>query len=290
MLPEAGVSALLQAVIAAVVFLVATAVGTGITVADLRRVAARLRAVVAATLAQWLLLPGLAVLLGAVLPLPEPVALALLLAAACPGGAFGATSAFLAGADTALAATLTAISTAATAATLPALLATALVAAGRAQVAVAGPWRHVLAALVGAVLIPLVTGAALRRRWPEAVARHQPALRRAAWLGVVTVVAMIVADQWAPLGRFALAAFVAGLLLAVGGGALGYAVGTATGLPAAGRFAVGVEHVSRNQGIFLLVAGPLLGRPDLAAVGVVFFLVQAAICLGAASTWRRWVR
>jgi bile acid:Na+ symporter, BASS family len=281
------VNAALEPAIAAASFLVSTAVGTGVIAGDLGRVASRPRAVVIATVAQWLLLPAIALAIVAAGRPPEPVAVALLLVAACPGGALSNAYVFLAGADTALSVALTAISTVAAVVTLPVVLMAGMALAGQPRPAVADPWKAVLAALVVAVLVPVLLGLGLRHRWPGAVARHERTLRGAAAIGVLAVIALIVADQWTPLGRYAGVAIVAAIAFGLLGGASGYAAGTAAGLPRHARFTVGVDLVCRNMAIFSLVAVTSLRRPELLAIGVVFFLVQATIGLLGGAAWRR---
>lgn len=280
-------NAALEPLVASASFLVSTAVGTGVTAGDLGRVASRPRAVVIATVAQWLVLPLIALSIVAAGRPPEPVATALLLAAACPGGALSNAYVFLAGADTALSVVLTAISTIAAVVTLPVVLLAGQALAGLPRPAVADPWQEVLAAVLVAVLLPVLLGLGLRRRWPGAVARHERTLRTAAAIGVLAVIAVIVVDQWSPLGRYAGIAIVVATVYGVTGGVAGYAAGAAAGLPANGRFTVGVELVCRNMAIFSLVAVTTLKRPELLALGVVFFLVQATIGLLGGAAWRR---
>jgi BASS family bile acid:Na+ symporter len=280
------VNAALEPVIAIASFLVSTAVGTGVTTGDLGRVASRPRAVILATAAQWLLLPLIALSIVAAGRLPEPVATALLLAAACPGGALSNAYVFLAGADTALSVVLTAISTTAAAVTLPVVLMAGMALARLPRPAVADPWEAVLAALLFAVLLPVLVGLGLRHRWPGAVARCQRTLRGAAAIGVLAAIALIFADQWSPLGRYAGIAVLVAIAYGILGGASGYAAGAAAGLPPAGRFTVGVELMCRNMAIFSLVAVTMLGRPELLAIGAVFFLVQATIGLLGGAAWR----
>lgn len=277
----------LQPAILVAAFLVSMAVGTGVTLGELRSVAARPLAVVAATLAQWLVLPALALGLIALVRPPAVVAVALVLAAACPGAALSNAYVFVAGADVALSVSLTAITTVASALTLPPLLAAGLAVIGATVGPVSALLGQVAVTLAVAVLLPVLLGMALRHAWPEAVARREAVLRRAATAGVVAVVAMILVDQWAPLGRLAGAAALLGLSLAVLAGVAGHLVAAAAGLPPGGRFAVAVELASRNMGIHALVAIEVLGSPEVLAVGVVLFLTQAAVCLAAAAVWRR---
>jgi bile acid:Na+ symporter, BASS family len=281
------VNAALEPLIAAASFVVSTTVGTAVTTEELRRVASRPRAIVIATVAQWLLLPIVALVIVISLRPPELVAVALLLAASCPGGALANAYVYLAGADTTLSVVITVVSTVAAVATLPAVLTVGLALAGLRPSSVPDPWRQVLVALLVAVLVPVLLGLVLRHRWPAAVARHERRLRGIAALGVLAVVAMIVVDQWSPLGRYAATAIVVALAYGTLCGASGYAAGAVAGLPRDGRFTVGVDLVCRNMAIFALVTVSGLMRPELLVIGVVFFLAQATIGLVGGALWRR---
>jgi BASS family bile acid:Na+ symporter len=93
--------------------------GLGLTREDFRRIAENPRAVLVGMVGQLLLLPALAFALGAAFVLPAPLAVGLVLIAACPGGAHSNLYASFAKGDTALSVSLTALSGVVTILTIP---------------------------------------------------------------------------------------------------------------------------------------------------------------------------
>jgi len=281
------VTAALDPAIKVVTFLVMVAVGTDLVAGDFRRVLRQGRAIVLPTVGQWLLLPAIAALLVAMIPLPEAARLALVLVAICPGGALSSAHVYIARADTALSVSLTAVSTVAALVTMPLLLLAGLAFLGEPRPRPDLLWGQAVVTLLGAVLVPLLLGMLLRRRWPGRVVGQAGRLRAAAAGGVGLLVVLAIADQGEAFFRTLPLAIPLGLvysLLALGAGKI---VARAAALGSAGRLAASVEFTCRNMAVYALVGVPVLGRPEVLASGVAFFLAQVGVSVAASAAWKR---
>ncbi len=187
---------IVDASIPVVTFLMMVAVGHGLTVADLRRSATDLRAVVTATLGQLILLPLIATVIVLVFN-PAPAIIAgLVLVAACPGGTISNFYTCLAKANSALSLTLTAISCLASFVTLPVLVAAGFFFWFDDQPEIEVPVMVLVIQLLFLVALPTCLGMILRRWRPAATERRDLALRRVSLLALVSLVIYIVYDQW----------------------------------------------------------------------------------------------
>lgn len=280
-------TAALAPVIKAVTFLIMVTVGTDLVVDDFRRVLRRTRAIVLPTVGQWLLLPAIAALLIAVLPLPETARLGLILVSVCPGGALSNAHVYLGRGDTALSVSLTAVSTVAATVTMPVLLVVGLTVVGETQTRPDLLWGPVVLTLVGAVLAPALLGMLLRHRWPVLITGWGRRLRAVAAGGVGVLVVLVVVEQGQALVRSLPIGVPLGLTYALLSLVAGRALARVAAAGSAARLAVSVEFVCRNMAVYALVGVPVLGRPDLLACGVVFFLVQVAVGAITGATWHR---
>jgi BASS family bile acid:Na+ symporter len=276
-----------DASIPVVTFLMMVAVGHGLTVADFRRSATDLRAVVTATLGQLILLPLIATVIVLVFN-PAPAIIAgLVLVAACPGGTISNFYTCLAKANSALSLTLTAISCLASFVTLPVLVAAGFFFWFDDQPEIEVPVMVLVIQLLFLVALPTCLGMILRRWRPAATERRDLALRRVSLLALVSLVIYIVYDQWDSLvAGFAELTLVAVIFTALAM-AVGYSLAWVTGRPAADRLTYLIEFPCRNLALALVVAVTILGRPEFAAFATVLLLVQAVAMLSMVAFLRR---
>jgi BASS family bile acid:Na+ symporter len=269
-----------------VLFLLMLAVGLELTLDDFRRVARYPRAVWVGTLGNIIALPVATVLLLRGLDVSPNLATGLVLITATPGAAMSNIFTLLAGAHTALSVTLTAIATLLAVVTLPLIMALGTRGLGGAVQAVDVPVLALGGQLLFLVLLPTALGMALRRRWPEATARHAAKLRGLALVAVLGVIALsAVADE----SEAALVEGMrSGLPLAFGWTVmallLGVALSALAGLGADDRMTIGIELAAKNVGLSAIVALTALESAELAifagayvAVGYPFILVTALV-------------
>lgn len=262
-----------------VTFLLMVTVGHGLTTADLRRSATDLRAIVAATVGQLIVLPLIAtviILVGH----PSPTVIAgLVLVAASPGGAISNFYACLARANTALSVTLTAVSCLLSIVTIPALVATGFFFWLEDQPDIEVPVAALTIQLLALVALPIFLGMAIRRWRPAAKENRDLLLRRLCLSTLVALVILIVRDQSAAIvgsfGELAMASIVFTLLAMT----TGYGLAWITGRPSPDRLTYLIEFPCRNLALALMVAVTGLHRPDFTAFAAVLLLTQVLVML-----------
>jgi bile acid:Na+ symporter, BASS family len=269
----------------AMVFLAMSAVGVGLTVADLRRAARRRGLVAAATVGQAVCLPLIALALVGPLGLSPSLAKGMLLVAACPAGSMANLYNYLARADVALSVTLTAVSSLAGVLTLPIVTLCLQQYLGE-QAEFNVPAQAVVGNLVLTLLLPILTGMGVRRLWPAVAERHQRGLLALSIGLLIAVIGLIVAHEAghiaAEIGQVAVAvAALTGLALAAG-----WTTGWAGGVGATARFTVGVVFAVRNVGIATALAVTALGQVEFAGFATAYFLAQAPLLLTVALAHR----
>jgi bile acid:Na+ symporter, BASS family len=159
----------------ALVFSAMVVVGMELTIDDFRRVARQPRKVVAATAGQIVLLPVLGWALVHFLNLPPPINRGVLLVAACPSGGMANVYTYLARANVALSVTLTAVSCLAAVLTMPLALAL-LQAQDGESTGFPVPFGLLAGHLFLLLVLPVLAGMGIRRRWPDVTKRHRHTL------------------------------------------------------------------------------------------------------------------
>jgi len=259
-------------------------VGLELVVDDFRRVARRPVVVLVGTLGQWTLLPlaALGVIRG--LDLDATTAAGVVLLTAAPGGGISNVFTYMAGANTALSVTLTAVASLAAVVTLPLLTAAGFAQVGGEDFDVDVPVLPMIAQLALFVLLPIGLGMLARARRPEAAVRWAARLRRAVLVALVVFLAIaVVADDSGLSGELS-GALVGGFVWTLVAGAVGFGVALACRLDAPDRFTFVIEYAVKNVGLAAIVALAGFGRPDLAvfpgAYVVIGYPLAALACLG----------
>lgn len=246
------------------------AVSLDLRVADLRYVATRPLAVGVGLVAQFVLLPLATLGVTLVLDLPAPVEAAMMLVAACPGGALSNVITHVGGGNLALSLAISAVSN------LLALVATPLnfslmIAANPAtagwmrDIAVdpADLWTSLLLLLA----LPMAAALLTRRFAPAFGERIRKPLEHFAVAALVVFIAVAVASQW----RLFVVELTRTLPLVAAHNALGLSLGylaaLAARLPVRDRRAVIIEGGMQNSGLALGIIAAQFGA-DLNMVAV----------------------
>src|SRR6185436_8685164 len=245
-------------------------VSLDLRVDDFRYVARHPLAVGIGLLAQFVLLPAATRGLTMVLDLPPATEAAMMLVAACPGGALSNVITAFARGNLALSLSISAVSSL-LALVLTPLNFTLMISANPATAAWArsisvDPFDLVLS-LVLLLAVPMSAAMLTSRYAPGAVARIRKPLARLAGLALALFIVLAVAAQWQlfviELGRTLPIVILhngAGLLL-------GWAAARAASLAAADRRAVVIEAGMQNSGLALGIIAAQFGS-DLAMVAV----------------------
>lgn len=270
----------------ALVFCAMIVVGMELTVDDFRRVLRRPGTVALAIIGQVVLLPLLGWLLVRLFPLQPTVAQGVLLVAACPNGGMANVYSYLARANVALSVTLTAVSSLAAFLTTPLALALLPSQGGEAS-GIAVP-RGILAGQMALLLVlPVLAGMQIRRRWPNAARRHGKILLGFSVAALVALLGIVIAKEAEQFASALVNLLAAATLFTVLAFGAGWMTGWACGGEVADRFTIGMVFVVRNVGIATAIAVTALGRVEFAVFATAYFLVQVPVLLAFALVFRR---
>lgn len=248
---------------------------------DFRRIARERTSVLPGVALQYTLMPLLGWSIGWLLDLPTPFAVGLILVSCCPGGAASNVITFLARADVALSVTMTTASTLLAVAMTPTL--TALLAGSRLDVPAGG----LLLDTLQVVILPVLAGAVLKARFPDACRRVLPAAPLIAVATIVLIAASVIGG-----GREQVMAAGGRLLLAVlalhaGGFVLGYAAARLwVGREQAARTAA-IEVGMQNSGLGVVLAQQNFANPLVAIPSAMSAVMHSVVGSVAAAIWRR---
>jgi BASS family bile acid:Na+ symporter len=222
----------------ALVFFAMVVVGMELTTGDFRRVARQPSAVVAATLGQFVVLPFIGWLLAGCLALPPAIAQGMLLVAACPSGGMANIYTYLARANVALAVTLTAVSCLAAVLTTPLALAV-LQAQGGESTGFPVPFAVLARQLFLLLVLPVLIGMGIRRRWPDVTKKHGRTLLGFSIAALAVLLGFVIVQEAEQFARTLGDIAVAATWLTVLAFGAGWATGSARGAGARDRFTVG---------------------------------------------------
>ncbi|AOS63280.1 bile acid:sodium symporter family protein [Actinoalloteichus hymeniacidonis] len=256
--------------------------GMGLTLRgqDFALVLRRPYAVIVGVVAQFLVMPLMAWLIGTLLGLPPALMVGMVLVGAAPGGTASNVIVYLAKGDVALSVTMTSISTLLSPLLTPLLV---LWLAGSALPVDAGA---LLLSIVQVVLVPVLAGLIVRLVASRFVERVLPLLPLVSVTGIVLVVAAVVgANADAVLGSGSLV-MLAVVLHNSAGLLLGYLAARVAGMSESARRAVSVEVGMQNSGLAASLATvhftPLAALP--AALFSVWHNISGALV---ATFWAR---
>ena len=166
----------------------------------------RFRAVVAGMVGQLIILPVLAWFIASWLGLNPVFTIGLVLIACCPGGSSSNVFSMLAKGDVALSVSLTAVSSIITLITVPVILQYTTAAVGEA-VGVTLPVGNLLMQNLVTMLLPILLGIYVRKRWPKGAAKIEKVLSKLAFPALMLLAGIFfvqhrdtIADNFATLG------------------------------------------------------------------------------------------
>jgi BASS family bile acid:Na+ symporter len=263
--------------------------GLALTLDDFRLVASRPRAVALGLACKMVLLPLVA--LGAIAifrPRPE-FAVGLMILAACPGGITANLLTHLAGGATALAVTLTAITSITDNVTVPLVVDWALTHFLGQAAPVDLPIARMTGGLFAVATLPLLVGMAINRWAPRlAAAVRNPARHIATALFALIVVGAF-ASQWNVMMAHAGEILPPAIAVNVVVMAAAFLSGRGVGLDGRETIALVLETGLQNGALGIFVAATLLGSQAMMVPSIVYALVMnvSAIVFIVAVRWGR---
>ncbi len=254
---------MINALIGITIIGIMLAMGLELSGRDFRRVVEMPRAVVTGLLAQLVLLPALAFVLALGLQAPPPIAVGMMILAACPGGPPSNVLSYLAGAHIALSVTLTALSSVLAVVTVPLIVNLGLAAFYDGPAEVRLPIPQTLAQLGLLTILPIGTGIYLRARYPTRVERWRLRIKRTALSLFAVAAIVIVYDSWAEFARHFAAGALASVALCWCALALGYVTASLVRLDHRDRVTIALEVGVQNIALASLIILAQLNRPEL---------------------------
>jgi BASS family bile acid:Na+ symporter len=253
-------------------------VGCGYTLSQIVGPLRRARRVVRALVANFVLVPLLAIVILQFLPLERPLAVGLFLVATAAGAPFLIKLTQAAEADVALSATLLVLLLPVTIFYMPIIVPLALPEIAVSAAGIATP-------LVLTMLLPLALGLIVRAYAERLALRLQPIMGKLATIALVTLIAStILGNLREILGIFGTGAILAAVILIVGAFAIGFALG---GRNTAAQEVLALGTGQRNISAATVVATQAVDNPETLSMVVVTSLVGFAVLFPLAGVLRR---
>jgi bile acid:Na+ symporter, BASS family len=268
----------LEAFVPIIVVLLMVIVGTEVIPSRLGAVLRAPGTLAGATVAQFLLLPLLALPVILLLRPPPELAGGLLLVAASPGGALSNYYCLLGRLNVALSVTLTAFSGIAAVAIMPVALAV-IAPIGLGLEAFSVPIAELALRLLLFLVLPVGVGMMLRQLWPAALERYDGAIRGFGLGLLVLFLAIVVVDQRDAV--FEMISDATRVTLSFTALALltGWLFGRLFGLNGPDRTVLAIEFAVRNVAIAAVLALSTFRQPEFAAFGALFLLFQFPVLI-----------
>lgn len=253
--------------------------GMGLTISgkDFSEVARRPFDVAIGVIAQFLIMPLLAVLLTRIVPMSPEVAAGVILVGCCPGGTASNVMTYLSKGDVALSVACTSVTTLAAPIVTPFLV--WLFASQYLPVDA----MSMFISIVKVILVPLALGFLLQKIAPGLVKAAVPMLPLVSVIGIVLIVAAVVAVNKAAIAQSGLLIFAVVVLHNGLGLLLGYFAARFAGLSLAKRKAISIEVGMQNSGLGAALANAHFS--PLAAVPSAVFSVWHNISGALIANW-----
>lgn len=264
---------ILQTILPAALAFIMFAMGLTLTLGDFALLLRRPKAVLVGLAAQMALLPAIAFGVALAWDLPPDFAVGLMILAACPGGITSNLLTHLAGGRTALAVTLTAITSLVGAVSVP-LVVNLAMGVFLHQSAIEIPVTHMVLGVFAVATLPLAAAMTLRHFAPSFCARIENACRHVATALFAAIVAGAFAGEWRVLVMNAGAIIPAAIILNVAAMAAAALLARQSRLKRADTIAVMLETGLQNGALGIFIAANVLGNPAMMAPSVVYALVM----------------
>lgn len=243
------------------------AMGLTLTIPDFKQVAKRPLAILFGVIAQFVIMPLLAIAVAKMLGLNPALAVGLLMLGSVPGGTSSNVIAYLARGDVALSVAMTSVSTLVSPIMTPFLM--LMLADAHTEVDGLGmAWS-----LCQTVLLPVIGGLAIRFVADKFIDQILPILPWISILGIGGVVFGAVAKNAESLAHIGLIVFVAVIVQNILGYVLGFLAGRLVGMPTSGKRTLAVEVGTQSAGLASGMSAKFF-TPEAALPGAVAAVVH----------------
>lgn len=249
-------------------------VGMNLRGADFIALTRARRAAAVGLLNMYVLFPALAFAIAALFPLTPEISVGLVLLAVSPSASTSTLFTHLARGDAALALALTSISKFLPVFFIPLCVGLAVTWFTASERVIELSFSETSERLLIMVLLPVVLGMTLLRRWPEPTARLRPWVTRLSVLALVALIAALVIRERENLPGMFLAAGPAALTLCLLGMVCAWLTAHLTRVGTARRTAITIEVGMQSGGTSIAIAAGVLGDPMMAIPAAVYSLIM----------------
>lgn len=268
---------LIQLLLPLSLMLIMFGLGLGLVPADFARILRQPTAILAGMGAQFLLLPGIAILLVWLLDLSPLLAAGLLILSFCPGGVTSNLFSYLARGDVPLSVSLTAINSVISPLLIPLLTALTL-AVLQLDGTVQLPILATMGRLLLVALVPLALGMLVRAWLPGPSIRAERLVSPAALVLMFVIIGAIVYDNREGLFEMLRQTTAAVILLNLAAAGAGFALASLLRLPNRQRFTLAIETGIQNASLALLVTGVYLADSAMSVMPAMYGLLMFPVC------------
>lgn len=248
--------------------------GLSLVLDDFRRVVVHPLAMGFGLLSQMLILPLIAFSLVSMFSLEPNLAVGLIILAACPGGITSNLLTQIAGGDSALSVSLTAVTSLAGVITIPLVVNLGMAWYAGSTDTLALPIGSMIGGVFLISTLPLVLGMSLRHFRREWAVRMEPTARKVAVFLFILIVAATFMGQWGSISEFFIEAGPVVIALNIATIASALAGARLLGLERRQAIAIGLECGLQNAAMGIFVAGTLLANGTMVIPSIIYALVM----------------
>ncbi|MBZ2190939.1 bile acid:sodium symporter family protein [Pseudoalteromonas arctica] len=266
-------SILTEVILPLALALIMFGMGLGLTTNDFTRLFKSPLAIVMGLIGQLVAMPLLALGLCYLLNLPTPIAIGLMILAACPGGTMSNVVSQLAKANLALSVSLTAASTAISIITTPFIIGFAMSQFAPADDATFSILTTSLG-LFFITLVPVAIGIWLRHFKSDFAIKAEPFFRRFSLFFMLMMIAALVIKERDLLVSSFSDVFWACIALNIGSMVVGWLIAKCSKLNLTDSLTLSIEVGIQNASLAILIAISFLNKPEYAVTGGVYGLAM----------------
>ncbi|MEB3218425.1 MAG: bile acid:sodium symporter family protein [Nostocales cyanobacterium 94392] len=239
---------------------------------DFLRVAKYPKAVAVALISQLIILPAIAFVIAKVVPMPDYIAVGLLILALCPGGATSNLITYFAQGDVALSVTLTALSSTITVFTIPVASNLALQYFIGTTAAIALPIGTTMLQIFAITLLPIGLGMSIKQRFPEFAFRLEKVTSKIAIAFLILIISGLIIREWSRLPGFIAQVGIAVVLLNISAMMVGFYISKFFNLSIPQQICIAIEVGFQNGTLAITITAGLLNNPDMAIPAAIYSL------------------
>ena len=213
---------------------------------DFLRVVKYPKAVTVALISQLIILPTIAFIIAKTIPMPNYIAVGLLILALCPGGPTSNLITYFAKGDVALSVTLTALSSTITVFTIPVISNLALQHFIGTTAAIALPISTAMLQIFVITLLPIGLGMSIKQRYPEFAFRLEKVTSKIAIAFLILIISALIVREWSRLPGFIAQVGIGVVLLNISAMMVGFYISKLFNLSIPQRICIAIEVGFQN--------------------------------------------